>query len=357
MFDDVVLDWFCLISSNGIGPKTFWALMRNYKTAKESLKHISTPFPRSEAQKILKSMNCDIILANEKAFPQSLRRSCFCPPMLFCRGNKSILSKRRIAIIGARNASISGRSIARTMASKLSNEFAVISGLAKGIDTATHLGSLECLENRSAIAILPFGFDSIYPKENTALFEKLATKAVVLTEVPNGRHNDQGMFHARNRIIALMAEAIIVIEAAAKSGTLSTAKLALDFGCEVLVIPGSPADPRNFGSNMLIKNGATLVQNHADVVEAIGNCSVQATCKEQTTIQVDMQEQFSRDHSQCRDGPDKILSMLSDIPISLDEIALHTDVCMRDLLCIVSELEISGKIVKYPTNEIALVRT
>jgi DNA processing protein len=349
MLDEVVLDWFCLISSNGIGPKTFWAMMRNFKTAKESLKHVSDPFPRDKAHKILKSINCGVILANESIFPKLLRRSCSCPPILFYKGDKSILLKRKIAIIGARNASIAGKSIAKNLAANLSNDFAIVSGLAKGIDTAVHQGSLEHLESKAAISVLPFGFDNIYPKENLQLYEKIARNALVLTEVPNRYINDQGAFLARNRIIALLSEAIIIIEAAAKSGTMATAQTALDLGCEVLVVPGSPLDPRYFGSNLLIKNGATLIQNYFDVLDVLG---VQ---EKQNVLPIKTNEPQKETGTNVNDLS-KILSMLSEIPVSLDEIAVNANMNIKDLLRIVSELEVTGKIVKHSTNKIALMR-
>ncbi|MDR1390927.1 MAG: DNA-processing protein DprA [Holosporales bacterium] len=347
MLNDVVIDWFCLINSKGIGPKTFWAMMRSYKSAKESLKHTPTPYPKKEAEKVLKSLSCEIILANDGDFPKSLRRSSSCPPILFFKGDKSILSKRKIAIIGARNASINGKTIAKNLAANLSKEFAIVSGLARGIDTSAHLGSLEDINDKASIAVLPFGFSNIYPKENKYLFEKIAENGLVLTENPLGSLVEQGMFHSRNRIITLLSEAVIVVEAAAKSGTMATAKLALDFGCEVLVVPGSPIDPRNFGSNLLIKNGAILIQNYFDVLDSLG---VQE-------IKIEPKEADTKEKSDILDKSEEILSLLSEAPVTLDELASHTNIDMRSLLCIISDLEISGKIVKCSTNEIVLTRS
>ena len=348
LLNDVILDWFCLINTKGIGPKTFWAMMRAYKTASESLKHVEDPFPKNKAEKLLRSMSCEIILANDELFPKSLRRSSSCPPLLFYRGDKSILAKRKIAIIGARNASIGGRSIAKSLASNLSNDdFAIVSGLAKGIDSSAHIGSLE--GEKSAIAIVPFGFDNIYPKENQKLFEEIAEKGLVLSEIPYGKPVDQGMFQMRNRIISLIAEGIIVIEAAYKSGTMATASMALDFGCEIMVVPGSPADPRNLGSNSLIKNGADLIQDYQDVLEILG--------KSQEPIQKEIINNIPEKptHNEpVQKG--ELLALLSETPVSFDELSAHLDMNVRDLLCLVSELEISGEICRYSNNEIVLNR-
>ena len=349
MIDDVVLDWFCLINTKGIGPKTFWAMMRSYKTAKESLKHVSNPFPSDKAKKILKSYDCEIMLANEDCFPKSLRRSASCPPILFYKGDKTVLLKNKIAIIGARNASISGKSIAKNFAENLSNDFSIVSGMAKGIDTSAHIGSLE--NKNSTIAVLPFGFDNIYPKENTKLFQRISENGIVLTESPPGMKPDQGMFQARNRIIALLSNCMIVIEAAAKSGTMSTAQMALDLGCEVMVVPGSPLDPRSYGSNLLIKNGALLVQNHHDVLESFGVLEKQ---DQLSFNDQPLKKEYEMNNDESEDICEKVLSVLSTNAVSMDEIAIHTNLSMPELLCVISDLEISGKIVKCGSNAISL---
>ena len=347
--NNVILDWFCLINSKGVGVKTFWALMRTFGSAQEALAHVSIPYPRTEAGKTLKSMDCEVILANEPLFPKSLKRSNCCPPMLFFKGDKEILSKRKIAIIGARNASLSGRSIAKNFASNLARDFAIVSGLARGIDTSAHLGSIEDEQLNSAVAVLPFGFDNVYPRENQRLFEKIVERGIVLTEVPNGHAVDAGMFQARNRIISLISEGIIVIEAAYKSGTMATAKLALDFGCEIMVVPGSPADPRNLGSNTLIQNGASLIQNYLDVLELLGTDKCENREK-----QLELSEIVPKGEPNGLGKKTEILSLLSDTPIDIEKISHHIGGDMQNLLCMISELEIDGLVVRYPNNEVAL---
>ena len=349
VLSDAILDWFCLINTKGIGSKTFWALMKTYKTASEALKHVENPFSRIDAEKRLKRMNCDVILANDEFFPKSLRRSNFCPPLLFFKGDKSILSRRMLAIIGARNASINGQKIARSLAFNLTSEFAIVSGLAKGIDASAHIGSLESsLEGkRSAVAVVPFGFDNVYPKENQKLFQEIAEKGLVLSEVPYGKPVDQGMFQARNRIISLISEGIIVIEAGYKSGTMATATMALDFGCEVMVVPGTPTDPRNLGSNSLIKNGANLIQNHFDVLEIMGVSNHLDIRQNELPI-------VSNDDHPLNQS--ELLSLLSETPVSLDELSARLDIGIQRLLCLVSDLEISGEIYRTSNNEIVLNR-
>jgi DNA processing protein len=349
LIDKALLDWFCLINTKGVGPKTFWALMRSYKTASESLKHVNNPFSRDKAEKILSKMDGNVILANEPEFPKSLRRSCSCPPMLFYKGDKSILPKRKIGIVGARNCSINGRSIARNLSRSLAGEFAIVSGMARGIDTSVHLGSLEKEGNKATISVIPFGINRIYPKENERLYKNIQENGILLTAVPPEATPEQGMFHARNKIIATMVDCLIVIEAAAKSGTLAAAKAAIDSGCEVMAVPGSPTDPRSFGSNYLIKNGATLVQNYNDVLDALNfGKSIQ-----ESPIPLDNEIVPEKDQE---DVTEKILSSLSTNATSLDELSHYVNISMQQLLPIVSELEIEGKIVKCSMNEIALAR-
>ena len=352
--DDIILDWFCLINTNGIGSKTFWSLLKDHKTAKKALQMVKDPFPYDSAQKILKSSNAKILLANDPRFPKQLRRSMACPPMLFYKGDESILKKEMISIIGARNASIHGKSISETLAKNLSSYFAIVSGLAKGIDTSAHKGSLENVDAKAALAVLPFSIENVYPQENIKLHESIEKYGLLLSEVPPHKKVDQGMFHARNRIVAGLSCCIVVIEAAIKSGTMETAKLALDLGVDVFAVPGSPIDPRSAGSNFLIKNGAPLVENFIDVLNLLGY--------EKSTKKQDLNQLFFED-TKSTTNPTKIslesshetvLSFLSDVPISVEQLAMHAKIDMTEFLYILSELEMMGKIVKYPTNYVVL---
>ena len=345
MIDQKIIDWFCLINSKGVGPKTFWSLLKKFKTANDALKQISAPYPRKEAEKILKSLKYEIILASDEQFPKLLRRSSSCPPILYFKGNKNLFSKRKIAIIGARNASITGRSIAKNLASNLSFDFCIVSGLAKGIDTSAHIGALE---NKSTIAVLPFGLNNVYPKENLKLYEEISKNGLVISEIAPGMNSyEQGMFHARNRIITLLSESIIVIEAAEKSGTMTTAKIALDFGTDVFAVPGSPTDPRNIGSNNLIKNGAILIQSYTDVLEHMGHFDSSIESKKFSDNEIT--NTYNIDSKK-----EKILSLLSEVPIAFDQLAFHSGFDIKELLYIISELEMDDKIEKYSTNEIIL---
>jgi DNA processing protein len=299
-------------------------------------------FSRTSAEKTLESFNGTILIASDPEFPEELKNFSSCPPMLFATGDIGLLKAKKIAIIGARNASINGRSIAFNFSRDLAEYFVIVSGLANGIDTSVHMGALE---TGRTIAVLPFSLNNVYPKENAKLFDQIVKNGLAISEVPPNRPPDAGMFHARNRIIATLVSGLIIIEASIKSGTMSTAKAALDAGTEVLVVPGSPTDPRSKGCNKLIKEGAPLVESYIDVLEHMEYKCVHKQHKIQLVNNTQTYSDISR----------QILMMLSaDFPTDLETIANNLNVNIQDILCNISELEISGKILKYSSNEIIL---
>ena len=279
MLDSNTLDWIRLSNINGIGNKKFWSLINYYKTASEALKHISLHCDNTKKifnyifiEKFLHNNKCKVILATDEKFPDSLKNDYYCPPVLYYRGDINLLSKCKISVIGARNSSISGKTIASNMAESLAPYFVITSGMAHGIDTSALTAAINSGHN--ALAILPFGFENIYPKDNLKLFDRIAENGLVITSVFPSRKPDPGMFHARNRLLVLLSKGIVVIEAAVKSGTMSTTNLALDLGKEIMVVPGSPLDHRYYGSNLLIKNGAHLVQNAQDVIDIMSEKAI-----------------------------------------------------------------------------------
>lgn len=347
--DQTVEEWFCLLNSKGIGPKTFWSLIRKYGNAARALRYIKEPFPLNECKRIISSFEGKIILACDKGFPEDLKQFDGCPPILFYKGDISLLSERRIAIIGARNASINGRTMAKLLAERLGEQFSVISGLAKGIDAVVHQAVLNA--NGKTIAILPFDLNNIYPKENEALSREIGCRGLLLSEVLPNRVPDQGMFLARNRLIASLAEGIVIIEAALRSGTLSTAQFALELGKEIMVIPGSPLDPRYSGSNMLIKNGASLIEGDLDVFDILnGNFHY---IQEKALNLSELSDKHPLELSK-NGRKEMVLSLLSTTPINIDEIARYLKISTREVLGIISLLEIEQRVAKNSNNEVFL---
>jgi DNA processing protein len=199
-------------------------------------------------------------------YPRLLAELDDAPPLLIAKGNLNLLDRMAVAIVGARNASAAACRFARGLAHDLGqHDFVVVSGLARGIDSAAHDGALET----GTIGVVAGGVDVFYPPENEARQNALYERGLVVAEMPPGTEPRARHFPYRNRIIAGISSGTVVVEAAPRSGSLITARLAAEAGRDVMAVPGSPLDPRAQGCNQLIRDGATLVQNAADVAEAI----------------------------------------------------------------------------------------
>jgi DNA processing protein len=208
-----------------------------------------------------------LIVHGEAGYPDLLAHLPDAPPVLWVQGDASLLLRPMVAIVGSRNASSLGLRMARRLAEGLGQAgHIVVSGLARGIDAEAHLASLST----GTVAVQAGGVDVIYPQENADLAAEIAQKGCRISEQPMGTDPQARHFPLRNRIIAGLASAVVVVEAAAKSGSLLTARAAADIGRDVLAVPGHPVDARAAGCNMLIRDGATLVRGVSDVLEAIG---------------------------------------------------------------------------------------
>ena len=211
-------------------------------------------------------------------YPEFLKQISDAPPLLWCIGDTGILKRPMIGLVGARNASSLGTRMAKSLAADLASRgFVITSGLARGVDTAAHLASLE----GGTVAVMAGGVDVIYPAENTRLAQQIAETGVRVSEPPIGLTPQARHFPSRNRLISGMAQAVVVVEAAAKSGSLITARNALEQGREVMAVPGHPFDARASGCNMLIRDGAHLVRNAADIIDALPGA-------EATSVQPDL---------------------------------------------------------------------
>jgi DNA processing protein len=213
-----------------------------------------------------RAAGADMLTFQDAAYPAALRDLADAPPMLWVMGDASVLDRPMIALVGARNASSLGTRMARSLAAELSEAgHVIVSGLARGVDTAAHMASLK----GGTVAVMAGGVDVIYPAENTQLAGDILKTGLRMSEQPAGLVPQARHFPGRNRLISGIAQVVVVIEAAAKSGSLITARNALDQGREVMAVPGHPIDARAAGCNMLLRDGATLVRNAADVIEAL----------------------------------------------------------------------------------------
>ncbi len=277
--DDRVL-WLRLLRSRRVGPSTFYRLMNEHGSASAALEALPDVAKAAGASdykicpegvafaelKAAKAAGARMICLGEADYPDMLMHISDAPPILWAIGDTSIIHRPMIALVGARNASSLGTRMARALTSELAQQgLVVVSGLARGIDTAAHLAALKT----GTIAIMAGGVDVLYPSENAGLAHDIAKTGLRLSEQPMGMTPQARHFPRRNRIISGMSQAVVVVEAAAKSGSLITARNALDQGREVLAVPGHPFDARASGCNMLIRDGARLVRNASDVIEVL----------------------------------------------------------------------------------------
>lgn len=275
------LDWLRLLRSRRVGPTTFFRLMAEHGSAGAALDALPK-VARAAGVSVYRSCPRDVARAEIDAatragarpvffgapdYPAALAEVADAPPILWALGDVALTARPAVALVGARNASSLGTRMAKALAAELSQAgFVVVSGLARGVDTSAHAAALD----GGTIAVLAGGVDVVYPPENAALAQQIAERGLRLSEQPIGTQPQARHFPRRNRLVSGLSRAVVVVEAAAKSGSLITARQALDQGREVLAVPGHPFDARAGGCNMLIRDGATLVRGAQDVIEALG---------------------------------------------------------------------------------------
>jgi DNA processing protein len=316
------------------------------------------------------------VAIGESDYPALLRRIDSAPPLIALRGDAAIFARPAVAIVGARNASGAGLAFAERLARGLAQAgFAIVSGLARGIDARAHLSSIET----GTIAVLAGGHDKIYPPEHAPMLEKLIEKGAAISEMPfcwEARGRD---FPRRNRLVSGLAQGIVVVEAARRSGSLITARFAAEQGRDVFAVPGSPLDPRAEGTNDLLRDGASICTSAQDVIEALerqiewpqrdllAEAGPGEAPDEPLWDELDLPEIASapktpapehhrdgaakRDHDghqagAPRDGDmrSRIIALLGPAPISIDELARAADVPAGELRAILLELELAGQL-------------
>jgi DNA processing protein len=289
MHPDDYVGWLALALTPGLGARTAGKLLREFGspdaifnaslTALEA-QHLPAAVaqalhsrqPLSDAAKELASVQaigCRLLTWDEPEYPSRLREIYDPPPLLYVIGNAELLNRHVISIVGARRASLYGNQMAERLAKDLADRGLVISsGLARGIDASAHKGALGSA-NGATIGVLGCGIDVVYPKENKKIFQQIEQRGAIISEFPMGTFPAPQNFPIRNRIIAGMALGVVVVEGAQYSGSLITARLAMEFGREVFGVPGNATQPSSFGPNQLIKQGAKLVTGWEDVVEEL----------------------------------------------------------------------------------------
>ncbi|GAB4167325.1 MAG: DNA-processing protein DprA [Rickettsiaceae bacterium] len=358
-----------LIRSENVGPKTFLNLVKLFGSASKALENIADfslrggkakpikVFSKSAAEKeltALQKVGAYLLTYKDFNYPQLLLQIHDFPPVLTYKGNLELLnSKNIIAIVGARNSSINSRSFA----AKISNElveagYVTASGLARGIDTAVH----EASKNKT-IAVIAGGIDHIYPPENKKLFERICENALLIAELPIGSSPIAQHFPQRNRIIAGLALATVVIEAGLKSGSLITANFALEYNRDIFAVPGFPLDPRCMGTNKLIKDGAYLLETSADIISNVSSYEKLQKCLEETA---NSSNNFNlptgNSNLEIKERDRKVvIGLLSSAPVTFELLSNETNLPLPVIYTICLELELAGRIARHVGNRISLI--
>ena len=353
-----------LIRSRRVGPDTFSRLMREHGTAAAALAALPevaraaglddyTPCPEAVAlaeARAAQALGATLLHVGRPPYPAALAEISGAPPLLWALGNPALLTRPMIAVAGARNASALGQRLTRRLVGELSEaNFVVVSGLARGIDAAAHAASMQ----GGTVAVQAGGVDVVYPQENRALAEEIALRGLRLSEMPMGMPPRARHFPARNRIISGLARAVLVIEAAAKSGSLITARLAGEQGREVMAVPGHPFDARSSGANMLLRDGAVLVRHAGDVIEALGQMERQHTLPlapagEATPVPPEPDRPIRLPSPPAMELSDRILARLGAAPTPEDQLLEALGLPVEAVGPALAELELLGAVLRQP---------
>lgn len=355
-----LIDRLRLIRTPGIGPVAYRQLLLRFGSAEAALAaipdlarrgggKIPTVFPRDKAEReaeAVEKLGARYLALGQDLYPRALAEMEDAPPLLTAKGRLDLLDRPMVAIVGARNASAAACRFARGLAHDLGREeVTVVSGLARGIDSAAHDGSLDS----GTVAVIAGGIDIVYPPENEARQKDIAERGLLIAEMPPGTEPRARHFPYRNRIIAGLAAGTVVIEAAPQSGSLITARLAAEAGREVMAVPGPPLDPRAQGCNQLIRDGATLIQTAADVMESITHlngkvASPSRSFDHQATAPVEAEPDIRL----------RIEELLGPSPVPVDEIVRLSGAQPGAVQLVLLELDLAGRLDRHAGNKVSL---
>ncbi len=349
-----------LIRSPNIGPVTYRQLIARFGSAAAALDALPDLIMRGGGRATVRANAGEIeremkateaagaryLFLGDSDYPHLLGHLDNAPPAIMVRGDVTLLQRDPVAIVGARNASAGACRFARTLAYELGDAgFAVVSGLARGIDTAVHTGSIDS----GTIAVIAGGIDIAYPPENRELQDAIAERGLLIAEMPPGTEPRARHFPYRNRIIAGLSFGTVVIEAAPKSGSLITARLAAEAGREVMAIPGSPLDPRSHGCNQLIREGATLVQSAAEIAELLRPMDERVVRRTDANTST---------RAAIEDGGDSdrraVIDLMGMTYVSVDELVRQSGASQPVAQMVLLELELAGKLERGAGGKVRL---
>jgi len=368
--DELRLDWLRLIRSQNVGPRTFRALLNHFGGARAALAALPTLArrggaggpqicSREEAERELAAsakFGVALVALGEARYPRRLQMIDDAPPLLAIRGNADVLAMPLVAIVGSRNASAAGVKITERLTRGLCEAgFATASGLARGIDAAAHRTSVAT----GTVAVLAGGQDRVYPPEHAGLLEDILGTGLAVTEMPLGWEPRARDFPRRNRLISGVSLGVVIVEAAKRSGSLITARLALEQGREVFAVPGSPLDPRAEGTNGLIKQGATPVTDADDIVSVlrpiIGTELGSQWGNELPAREEELEEDDKSPAAPAADERARVIALLSPAPVSIDDLIRLSNTSPRIVRMVLLELEIAGRIERHGGGLVALI--
>ena len=354
-------DQLRLIRSPNIGPVSYRQLMARFGSARAALEALPDLISRGGGKQVLLANEAGIarefqfvqafgarhVFIDDADYPYLLSHMDNAPPVICVKGNLGLLARPAIALVGARNASAGACPFARQLAFELGQMgLSVVSGLARGIDTAAHAGSIE----NGTVAVIAGGIDVVYPPENRLLQEAISERGLLIAEQPPGTEPRARHFPYRNRIIAGATAGTVVIEAAPKSGSLITARLAAEAGREVMAIPGSPLDPRSRGCNQLIREGATLVQNASEIAELISPLDSRMLAppvqlKPSIPLMADDSSQTERN---------AVTNLMGMTYVSVDELVRQSGSSQATVQMVLLEIELAGKLERGAGGKVRL---
>lgn len=388
--DAQLLDWLRLLRTDGVGPKTFQSLINQFGSAAQALRELPdlslrktgrriNPIPLETAERELSTarrMGARFVARGQSGYPKALAMLDSAPPLLAVLGPLNLDAKPMVAIVGSRNASLPGLRMAEKLATGIGGHgYTIVSGLARGIDAGAHAAALAT----GTVAVLAGGLDRMYPEENRGLFDRIAAEGAVVSEMPFGWEPRGRDFPRRNRIVSGLCLGTIVVEANRKSGSLITARFALDQGRNVYAVPGSPLDPRAEGPNSLIRQGAMLVTSAEDILDDLRDQ------REPLPRQMSMLDQATATEAPLWDeadwlghdlaasvGPEepppegwheadpadlkeRILELLTAAPADPDDLARATGVSARDIRITLFDLETDGMISRRLGGVVSMV--
>lgn len=378
--------------TKNIGPITFLNLFAEYKTPSKILKKLEILLKNknklqnlAQREAIEREYNDtinyggNIISIFDEKYPELLRE-CDDPPIIisYVGEIEKISSKNTIGFVGARNCSHNGIGLSYKFAKKLCEDnFTIVSGLAKGIDGSSHKGALDANNQKHSdkfiptVAVIGGGIDNIYPKENTQLFRDIRENGIIISEYPFGTKPKAENFPKRNRIISALSQAVLIVEATLKSGSLITARIALEQNREVMCIPGSPLDDRSKGCNKLIKDGAHIITEINDIAEIFNNSrplqhnlNIEPHFGESDPQNFDIEDIYKDDELNAEENNidtmaelnhTAIIENITYSPIDINELAKIANLSIKDVNAIILEYELEGTITRHPGNKISKI--